>query len=282
MFFAWISSILYGANGVFGKFNSKYTIKNPWLLNFFWSFIELIIITSVSLISGGGFPINLLNVLFAALFQFLSFVLYVFCLYKFDVSIMVPMFSLRSVFSIILSYLILHYTMDPYKYFLAGIIIIFGFFVNYDEKLKLKAFFKKDILLLMALMLDLASLGIAVNKSVAVNGYWTTTLWMNAISMIALMFTIPLFKKEVPTLKKSQLLSILGLAVISAVASMAETKAYSINVPVSALIISLPFSLVFLFLVSVFKPNFLEKNSRKVYAIRITAAVIMIGCTLLI
>jgi len=63
---------------------------------------------------------------------------------------------------------------------------------------------------------------------------------------------------------------------------MAETKAYSINVPVSALIISLPFSLVFLFLVSVFKPNFLEKNSRKVYAIRITAAVIMIGCTLLI
>jgi len=63
----------------------------------------------------------------------------------------------------------------------------------------------------MALMLDLASLGIAVNKSVAVNGYWTTTLWMNAISMIALMFTIPLFKKEVPTLKKSQLIEYLGI-----------------------------------------------------------------------
>jgi hypothetical protein len=57
---------------------------------------------------------------------------------------------------------------------------------------------------------------------------------------------------------------------------LTSNKSYTDNVTISSAIISLPMSMIMAFLFSIFAPNLLEKHTLKVYAIRFTAAAIMI------
>jgi hypothetical protein len=63
---------------------------------------------------------------------------------------------------------------------------------------------------------------------------------------------------------------------LQTVTNFALTSALAVNVGKTSVIMSIPFSMILAALFSVFAPKLLEKHTAKIYAIRFTAAAVMI------
>lgn len=278
--FAWIASITYGLAVIIGKLTSKYSIPNPWLFNFLHVLFALLFMIPPSLVNHAGFPNNWTNILLAAIFIALGFSLYTLALYKLDVSVLGPLFNFRTAFAVLLAVFLVNEVLDLRQYFLVGIIFTAGLFVSIDEKMSLRSFFSWPIAIGLLDMLVIALVGIFIKKAMAQNGYWEVTLWSNILAQILLLATLPLFIKDLLKISKLQTAALVILAFIDAVATLAANKAYAANVGISATIISLPFSLIMAATLSFFAPKILEHHTLKVYAIRFTAAAVMITAAL--
>lgn len=275
-FAAWTASIMYGFEAVIGKLISKHVVSNPWLFNFIWSLFILIGMVIAGFWFNLGFPKEWTYVILASLMYALAGTLYTFAIYKLDVSVIGPMFSFRTVMAVLMGALFLGEVLTSYQYFLIGIIFVFGILVSFDEKLSSKSFFNKWIVVLFASMFGLVLLAMFIKKGVAINGYWDTTVWVAFLAQVWILPTIKFFKKDFSQTTSKQYGYMAIISVIGVIGTMASNLAYSKNVSLAAVIISLPISMVLAFLLSRFKPELLEKHTLKVYAIRFIAATVMI------
>lgn len=274
--FAWIASITFGLEAIIGKFTSKYSISNPWLFNFLWSLGILVFTIPFALWNNVEIPSHWKNLLLASIFSALAGVLYILLLYKLDVSVLAPLFNFRTVFAVVLSIFFLREILTTNQYILIGVIFISGMFLTIDEKFTLRSFFRPVIALAMAEMVILAVMAVFINKSVAENGYWETTLWSNILIQLLLLFTFPFFKRDINRISVRQIGPSILMAAAGVIGVLAANKAYAANVSISTAIVSIPFSMIMAFLFSVFAPKLLEKHTLKVYAIRFIATAIII------
>ena len=280
MFFAWLASIVYGLEVVIGKLTSNRTVTNPWLFNFIWSLLIIILILPFALANHVGWPHFSLNLLLTSLFYALAGVLYIISLRLLEVTVMSPLFNFRSVFSVILAVVILGEKINKFQVILIGVIFLAGVLVNIDEKLKLKAFFKPGILVLMMMLLALALLGIYTNLAIAESGFWETTLWSMIIAQLMFLLTVPLFWRDLLKTNVKKYTGLFAMSLASAGGTLASNQAYATNVGISSIILSLPFSMVFTIIISVFKPKLMEHHTAKIYAVRIIGAAVMIVAAL--
>lgn len=274
-FFAWLSLITWSISNLFEKFTSKYLIKNPWLFNFTYNIFSLFIILLLALYYGAGKVGDWQSIILASMFWALGNIFFFLVINLVDISVLSPAFSLKAVFALFLGFLLLGEKITGYQGVLILIIIISGLFVCYDEKLKLKSFFTKPMLFVLGEMITLALSNLFMNKTVALNGYWSSVLWIQILTTLFLIPTLPLFWKEFGIIKKPQILSLVFLSVLSTIGLLTSIKAYASNIGLSSVIMAIPMSMVLVIILSFFAPNLLEKHPTKVYAIRITAAVIM-------
>lgn len=279
-FFAWAASILYAMETIVAKLISKHAIKNPWLLNFLWTFITLVFIVPIALANGAGVPAQWTAILFTSLILAASGVMFVITLSHFDVTVMAPMFSFRSAFAVLLGTLFLGEILTYRQYFLIIVIVVGGLFVSVNEKMKLRSFFNKNILLLLVYMLVLALSGVMTKVAVAATDYWTATLWILLLAQVWILPTIVFFKNDLGMVSRLSVGSVLAVAVVDVGGTLTALKAYSLNESLAAVIISLPISMVIAFLFSVFAPQLLEKHAPQIYTIRFAAAAVMIGAAL--
>jgi len=280
LFFAWLASIVYGLEVVIGKLTSNRTVTNPWLFNFIWSLLIIILILPFALANHVGWPHFSLNLLLTSLFYALAGVLYIISLRLLEVTVMSPLFNFRSVFSVILAVVILGEKINKFQVILIGVIFLAGVLVNIDEKLKLKAFFKPGILVLMMMLLALALLGIYTNLAIAESGFWETTLWSMIIAQLMFLLTVPLFWRDLLKTNVKKYTGLFAMSLASAGGTLASNQAYATNVGISSIILSLPFSMVFTIIISVFKPKLMEHHTAKIYAVRIIGAAVMIVAAL--
>lgn len=273
--FAWIASLGYGLVVVCSKFTSKYSIKNPWLFAFVYNLFVLAFLVPLTVYNGARLPTTWLNVSLAGVFLAVGFLFYVLALYKLDVSVLSPLFNLRIAFSVLLGVIILKEILGFQQYLLISIIFIAGIFASVNEKTRLKSFLRSSTLLILISTLFLAFMGIYINRAVADIGLWSATLFSHLVIQIALLVTFPLFVSNIKSLTKTQLLALFGIAGIDALATVAANKAYAGNVSISATIISLPISMIMAILLAAFKPQLLERHPAYIYAIRLSAALVM-------
>lgn len=274
--FAWIASITFGVEAIIGKLTSKYSISNPWLFNFLWSLGILVFTIPFALWNGARVPTHWENLLIASIFSALAGILYILLLYKLDVSVLAPLFNFRTVFAVILSIFLLKEFLTTNQYILIAIVFISGMFLTIDENFTLRSFFRPVIALAMIEMVVLAIMAIFINKSVAENGYWGTTLGIAILGQLLLLFTVPLFKKDLGRISIKQIWPSTLMAATGVIGVLSSIKAYAANVSISTAIVSIPFSMIMAFLFSVFAPKLLEKHTLRVYAIRFVAVAIMI------
>lgn len=274
--FAWIASFSYGLAVVIGKLTSIYSIKNAWLFNFLYVLFTLIFIIPLSWANHVGSPQNWENIMLAGLFTALGFTFYVLALYMLDVSVLSPLFNFRTVFAVVLAALLVNEILTWQQYFLIGILFLGGISVSLDEKMSFRSFFRWPIAIAMMDMAFIALMGIFIKKAMAQNGYWEVTLWSNVVAQIILLLTLPLFLKDFFKVSRTQIGALAILALVDASGTLAANKAYAENVAISSAIISIPFSMIMAFGLSIFAPKILEKHTLKVYAIRFTAASVMI------
>ncbi len=275
--FAWIASITSGIEPLIIKASSKSLIKNPWLFNVLWTASGIPLIVVFALIKGGGLPQDWISILMLSFCSALFYIFYTLSLFKMDITALSPLFSLRTVFAVILGVVILHEKVNALGILLIAVIVFFSIFSAYDEKLKLRAFFQKYIFIALVCMLVLAFKGLFTNISVARNGYATTILWQDFLTLIILLPTLRFIKNSQEKLNLKKLFPFIFLGLADFIYSVTSTLAYGHNLALSSVIISLPFSIVFTYLLSKKYARFLETHSTRVYLVRFSATIIMIA-----
>lgn len=278
--FAWLASFVYGLETILIKVLSKHSVKNPWLLNYIWSASSVVFLIPLAFIYKAGFPANWSLIVYSAFINALFSITYMFALAKIDVSVFSPLFNFKTVFSVILGFIFLKEVLTPIQILFIAVLFLAGFFVSMDERLSIKSFFNKAVFILLSSAFLYAIFSVLINKAVAVNGYWTSNLWVSILNLIFLTFTVPLFKKDIKTLKVSFALPLVIVVLSEMIGNLAAIKAYSENVGLSSAIISIPFSMLMAMGLAFILPKLLEKHNVKVYAIRILSAGIMLYAAL--
>ena len=278
--FAWIASITYGLEAVMAKLMNRHAIANPWLLTFLWNLFILAMIVPIALWNGVGVPFHWGYIVAGSLLYAAGSVLFILALSQLDVSVLTPLFSFRTAMALLLGAMFLNEVLTAHQYLLVAIIFAFGFLVSVDEKFSPRSFFHWGTAVALADMVVLALLAMCIKKSVAVSGYWDTTLWMALIGQVWLLLAVPLWKADILKMTSYQYGAVVIVAIAGVVADLAANAAYARNVSLSAAIISLPVSMFIAFLFSVFAPELLEKHSLKVYTVRFASAAIMVAAAL--
>ncbi len=274
--FAWIASILFGLVGIIGKLTSKHAISNPWLFNFLWTLFSMLLIVPFAIANNVDMPTQWGILFLVALFNTLFNTFYILGISLLDITVMVPLLNLRTAFVTIIGGVFLGEIFTPFQYFLISVILLGGLFVSVDEKHSLRSFLRFPILIAILCTFFYTLMGVFTKPAIAQNGYWEVTLWSPILSQIMLLVTVPLFRKELGKVTLKQLGAVFSMSLALALGIMMENRAYSENVTITNIITALPFSMVIAFLFSVFAPKLLEKHTLKVYAIRFTAAAVMI------
>lgn len=273
---AWIATFAYGFVAIIVKLTSKYSIPNPWLFNFLFQLFVLLIMFPIALINHAGWPTHWESIIIASVFFALFYLLYTMALYRLDVTVFAPLFNFRAVMSVFLAWMFLGEKLTFNQTLLIIVIFIAGLFSSVDEKFSISSFFKPAIGIAIASVTSLALNNLFIKKAIIDNGYWQLLLWQYIISQILLLTTVGQFKKDIHKLSLKQVGAVLLVAIIFVIGELTSTRAYAENVGISSVIISLPASMIMAFLFSVFAPKLLEKHTLKIYAIRFTAAIIMI------
>lgn len=274
--FAWIASISSGLEPLIIKATSRQQVKDPWLFNVLWLAISAPFIIVFALLRGGGMPTDWVTLLLASATATGFYVLYTLSIYKLDVTTLAPLFSLRTVFAVLLGVFFLGESVSLLGAALIVAIVLASPLASYDEHLRLKAFMHKQILLAVCAMLVLALEGYFVNRSAAANGYATTILWQDILSFLLLLPTLALAKLDKERFTRSKLLPFLLLGITGFIYRATTTVAYAHNLALSSVIVSLPFSMVFAYLVSRRRPDMLESHPPRVYVMRFAGAAVMI------
>lgn len=279
--FAWIASLSYGIYAITAKLIGKYQLKNSYQFSFFITLFSGIIMAITSYLYGGRLPTYWTFIILAAIFLAVGNALYLRALKVLDVSVLAPLFNIRVAITVILGALVLGESFTSNTLSLVILIFIAGFFATMDENFSIRTFFTRNIGMGIFFMFVLSIQSVLVNRAVDQTDYWTASLWMSLIAIIAsFIILFPKFKSDFKKTKAVEYLGVAILAVLGSVGDLAAYKAFSGNVSLSSVIISLPLSMVLAFVLSIWKPDLLEKHSYKVYLIRFTAAAVMIWAAL--
>jgi drug/metabolite transporter (DMT)-like permease len=279
-FFAWIASILYGLEALLAKIVSKHSMANPWLFNFVWHFFILVGTAILALWFGVGIPSHWEYIVLASLSYVLAGTFYVLALYELDISVLSPLFSIRTALAVLAGAIFLGEILTPVQYILIFVIFVGGIFVSLDEKFSLKSFFNKKVGLVILSIIFLVALAVFVKKAVAATNFWDTSLWITLLGQAWLIATIPLFRKDLLKITAKQYGAVITIGTVGTLGTLAANAAYAKNVSIAAVIISLPLSMIVAFLASRLAPNLLEHHSLKIYAVRFVAATVMIVAAL--
>jgi len=278
--FAWIACFSFGLEVIITKLTSKYGISNPWAFNFFWNIILMLMMLPIALLNGLTIPSSWLNIILAGIAISVFSAIYIYCLFKIDVSIASPLFNFRTIFALIFGVFLLHEVIQNWQYPLILVLIIAGFFVTYGENFSLKSFFNKNVLLLIFAMVALAIYSVFINLAISEVGFWNASFWNTVFVPIFLLPTIPLFKKDVKKIRSKQIGSLFIISLAGTIGTVMSNLAYAKNVGLSSIILSIPFSMIMAIILAGFWPSLLEKHTKKVYAVRLISAAVMIICAL--
>jgi drug/metabolite transporter (DMT)-like permease len=274
--FAWITNFFYSLSAITGKLTSKHQIKNPWQLNYLWGLFSCILITPFALWNGVHLPTHWGPLWVFGIASALSGTLWILSMSLLDVSVLTPLYAFRPVFSVILGLLFLNEHLTVTQYILIGVIIIAGLFESADDHFSLRSFFHPTIALAITAVLFSAILGAATKYAMTYEGLWEVTLWGSLLSMVPGIVTIPLFWKDVQRTPVQKYKGLIVSVVISFIGFLSVNKAFAENISITTAILSVPTSMLMAFLFSVFAPKLLEKHSMKIYAIRFSAAAVMV------
>ena len=192
--FAWISSIFYALSLVATKLASKHSIKNPWLLNFFYMGLVFVLMVPFAVKNHAtGVPAHWNSLLWAAVFAAIAGLLFIFAVFKMDASSLGPLFNIRTVFAVLLGFLFLGERLSVLQIWLILGMIGGGVLVSLDERLSWRTVFSLGGMFVILEMLTLAIMAIFIKKSIAEIGFWQTNFWMFLLAQVFYCLTIPFY-----------------------------------------------------------------------------------------
>ena len=144
-----------------------------------------------------------------------------------------------------------------------------------DEKFSVKTFFSKQTFLALLGMVFFTILSFIVRKASLTDGYLVVSFWVLFFATLFLLFNYPKFKSEIFSLSKFKITSVLPISALGVVGLLTMNKAYTLNIPITTAIVSLPISFVFSLIIAFLAPNYLEQHTLKVYIVRFIATTLL-------
>lgn len=275
--YAWVGTILLGFYAIVAKLTGKYKITNPSQFSFFVILFGGLITIGIALLNGGGWPKNWTFIVLAGLFIAICNLLYLVVVKKLDITVLSPLFNLKSVITVLLGYFFLRELLTTGMIFLIVATTVAGVFTTMDERFSLKSFLNKNIMLGIFLMFFSSIQTLLVNRAMSQNDYWTGMMWMVIVSIIfSFVINFPRFYKDLKKTKIKDYSGVVLLAILGGLSDLAVYKAFEGNVGVSTIILCLPVSMVLSVFFVIWKPDLLEKHTAKVYLVRFAAVAVMI------
>ena len=274
--YAWLTNLFYGLGSIAGKLSSKHQLKNPWLLNFVLGLLVTASIVPLALFYHVQIPIHWGPILLAGLFCMLAGTFYILAMYQLDISVISPLYAFRSVFMVILGGLLFQERMTGMQLVYIGIIFVAGLVVSTEEHFTLRSFVRPGIGLAFLAILCSAIYSATLKNAMRYEGFWEVSLWNNLIAEVITLVTLPLFFKD---MRKTPIHLYGGVFVTSigyTLGALTQTMAYAQNIGLTSAILAVPVSMIMAFVFSIIAPKLLEKHTLKVYAMRFTAAAVMI------
>lgn len=280
--YAWIASIASATTPLVIKASSRSLVKSSWLFNLLWVGFSIPFIAGLALIKGGGIPTHWTPLLLLAGCYAIYYVSITSAVYKLDVTVVAPLFSLRAAFAVLLGLLFLDEKISALGLMLIILIILAIPLAAYNEKLRLKSFMHAYIFIAIFAMAMLAFVGYFSHQSVKDNGYATTLLWQGVLTFLFLLPTLQFISSSREQFTKYKLSPFLILGFSGFIYTVTATTAFAHNLALSSVIVSLPLSMVFAYILGRAIPRFSENQATKVYAIRFTGAFIMVSSAVLL
>jgi drug/metabolite transporter (DMT)-like permease len=278
--FAWMASVASGITPLIIKASSKSLVKDPWFFNILWVGFGIPLVVLLAIFKGGGLPANWSSLLLLSLSSACFYIFYTTSLYRLDVTTISPLFSLRTVFAVLLGLLFLNESINTLGIVLIVTIILVSPLAAYDQRLKVKAFFQKNVLLVIFAMFSLALMGYFTNISVARNGYATTLLWQDLLTLLILLPTLKFAKVSRQDVALKNFIPFLLLGITGFIYTATSTLAYANNLALSSVIVSMPLSMVFAYALSRTNKKYSEDHPSAVYAVRFLGAFVMVFCAI--
>ncbi|TSC87678.1 MAG: Uncharacterized protein G01um101416_358 [Microgenomates group bacterium Gr01-1014_16] len=212
---------------------------------------------------------------------------YFYALQKDEASICVPLFQLTSIFSFILSYMVLGETLSNYQ-LLSGLLVIIGavgISLDLSERKKIK--FKNEVFWLMALSSLIFSLNFLFFKYFAIqSNFWLTSFWEYvgfAIFAFLLMLFVKSYRVQFIIVLKTNRAAVLGINGINELVNIITKISFnvaSLLTPITLVWIVNGLQPFFVFLygviLTIFFPKISQENiARRALSQKLIAIVIM-------
>lgn len=273
---------MYAVGSIAGKLATKHHIANPWLYNFMWAVLATLCLLPLALINHVGLPQDWASMTILALANAISGTAFIMAFYAVDVSVMAPLSNLRTPIMVLVGVMWFREFLSPFQWLLIGVIFLGGMAVNAEEKFHIRSFVNRKTALVLLFVITSAWFNSYTKYTLQFNGYWEVLLWQNILGILFLLPTLPLFYKDLTRTKPYQYSGLLISTILFLGGYMFEVMALKENISITMTIIALPLSMLLAIAFSVFAPKLLEKHTTKVYAIRLTAAAVMVAAALVL
>lgn len=278
------AAFCFSLNGIWAKIASKHTVKNKHALLFYYYLTGFLLAPFVFFFTKIQNPLDglLPLILFSLTFFIGNFFFYT-SLFKYDISILQPFFHFQTIFSVSFAFLFLGERFPTPTYFWILLIIIGGFLVSLNEKLKPAALLSRNFLPFILCIFFFALSDLFARKTMYFMDFYNLRFWSAFIFLIFGLIFIPLAGSQIKISVK-QYSPVLVAGIFFFVAYLLFLKAISYNITISQPLAM--FGSLFTLLISIglskFKPEFLEHHSTKTYALRGLGVLLMLSAAIAI
>jgi hypothetical protein len=284
-FAAWFALIAFTLESLIGKYTSKQETITPLVFNLLRNVTSFVLMLFLLVLNPPSRLLLSIDLILAGTFYALSNLLYLYSVYRMDISIFGTLFNLRLAFSAILAALLANEVLSGWQYVLVTLIFVSGIASNYSGKFAVRSYFTPAIIPAIGTMLCLALMAVFIKRAAPVADNSLVALYLFSAALVLGLATLPRCLSDIKHLGRPQIGLISGMACFGFLGTVAVNTAYAGNVATTSAVISIPLATLAAIALGLWRPSILEQQPRKIYVVRAVASLLCaaaaIGLTML-
>ncbi|MGE5706756.1 MAG: EamA family transporter [Bacteroidota bacterium] len=217
-----------------------------------------------------------INVLATALFYY--------SLYRVDLSVLGPMWSLKNLFNALLGFFVLHEVFAPTAYLWIALCLLGAVLTSFNEELRWKAFLQPSILLLFVTFALFSTSDLLIRQCIAGGmDAWNQRAWSMLLEGGIPLLMLPFLRERV-RVKLPQFASVVGINLFLILGTVAISQAFSypgsFTLASTLVMLETPFMLLAMGGLTLWKGQILESHPAWIYGIRLWGIGFLSGAAL--
>lgn len=273
-FAAWFALLAFTLEALLGKYATKRGTTTPLAFNLLRNASCFVLMLLFLVLRPPSHLILSTDLIFAGIFYALSNLLYLYSVYRMDISVFGTLFNLRLAFSAILAALLANEWLTAWQYVLITIIFVAGIASNYSGRITIRSYLNPSIIPAVGTMLCLALMAVFIKRAAPFADNSLVALYLFSAALLLGLATLPRCLADVRRIGKVQFGLICSMACFGFIGTVAVNTAYAGNVATTSAIISIPLATLAAIALGLWRPSILEQQPRQIYVVRAVASLL--------